>query len=154
MSSLSHATARDTYTAPTAEQLADATALVDKFAAVWARPTLEGLESLMHADTRNQIPPMTEPTDRNGVLAHFGQVLQQLPDMRVEVQRWAPTGDAVIIEWRAHATVAGRPLSWTGIDRFGVRGERMYEARVYWDTRQVAAEIAAAVQAAREAARA
>jgi ketosteroid isomerase-like protein len=149
MNSLSHATALDTYSVPTPAQLADAFALVDKFAAVWAKPTLDGLETLMHPDTRNQIPPMTEATDREGVLAHFRQVLQQLPDMRVEVVRWAPTGDSVIVEWRARATVAGQPLTWTGIDRFGVRGDRMFEARVYWDTRQVAAEMALVVQAAR-----
>jgi len=56
------------------------------------------------------------------------------------------------VQWRAHATVAGKALSWTGVDRFGVRGERMYEARVYWDTRQLAADVAAAVQEANAAA--
>jgi len=148
MSSLSHPTARDTYVAPTPAQFANAVALVDRFAAEWAKPDLSGMESLMHPDTQNQIPPMTVPTDREGVIAHFRQVLQQLPDLRVEVVRWAPTGDTVIIEWQARASVAGRRLRWTGIDRFGIRGDRMYEGRVYWDTRQVAADMAAAIQAA------
>jgi ketosteroid isomerase-like protein len=148
MSSVLHPTASSTYLAPTPTQLADAFSLVERFAAVWAKPTIEGLEGLMHPDTRNLIPPMTSPTDRNGVLQHFTDVLRHLPDTRVEVIRWAPTGDTVIIEWRAHATVAGKPMTWTGIDRFGIRGERMYEARVYWDTRQVAAQMAAAVQSA------
>jgi len=64
------------------------------------------------------------------------------------VIRWAPTGDSVLVEWRASATVAGQPVSWTGVDRFGVRGERMYEARVYWDTRQVAEMIASIMREA------
>jgi ketosteroid isomerase-like protein len=144
MNSPTPAGARETYAAPTHAQLADAIALVDRFAAVWSRPDLAGLESLMDPDTRNLVPPMTEPADRAGVLTHFGQVLQQLPDLRVEVIRWAPTGDCVLLEWRAAASVAGRALSWTGVDRFRLRGGRMVEAQVYWDTRRVAAEAAAA----------
>ncbi|MDO8774513.1 MAG: nuclear transport factor 2 family protein [Burkholderiaceae bacterium] len=141
-------TAREKYAPPTETQLADAYALVERFATMWAKPNLVDMERLMHVDTRNLIPPMTQPADRAGVLAHFSEVLRQLPDLWIEVIRWAPTGDTVMIEWRAHASVAGHALSWTGVDRFGIRGERMYEAHVYWDTRQVAANFAAAVQAA------
>ncbi len=141
-------TAREKYAPPTEAQLADAHALVERFAAMWAKPDLGSMERLMHADTRNLIPPMTQPADRAGVLAHFSEVLRQLPDLWIEVIRWAPTGDTVMLEWCARATVAGQALSWTGVDRFRIRGERMYEAHVYWDTRQVAANFAAAVQAA------
>ncbi|MER9934105.1 nuclear transport factor 2 family protein [Mesorhizobium sp. M0088] len=126
----------------------DAYAAVDRFSAVWAKPDLEGIRSLMHEDTRNPIPPMTEPAGREGVVAHFAEVLARLPDLTVSVIRWAPTGDSVLVEWRANATVAGQPVSWTGVDRFGVRGERMYEARVYWDTRQVAEMIASIMREA------
>ena len=100
----------------------------------------------MHADTRNLIPPMTEPADRERVVEHFRGVLQRLPDLRIEIIRWAPTGDAVLLEWKAQATVAGRAVSWTGVDRFSIRGDRMYEATVYWDTRKVADRMAAAMQ--------
>jgi hypothetical protein len=44
--------------------------------------------------------------------------------------------------------VAGHSLTWTGVDRFNIRGDRMYEAMVYWDTNGLAGRIAAAVQAA------
>ena len=141
-------TARRTYTPPTPSQLDDAYALVDRFAAIWAKPDLEGLKSLMHEDTRNLIPPMTEPADREGVLAQFGATFERMPDLRVEVMRWAPTGDAVMVEWRASASIAGQPLSWVGVDRFNIRGDRMYAGQVYWDTRQVAEKIATSIQAA------
>lgn len=145
---MSASIAHRTYVAPTDIQLEDAHALVNRFAAVWADPDLESLESLMHEDTRNLIPPMTEPANRDGVLAQFGATLRQPPDLRVEVVRWAPTGDVVMVEWQASATVAGQVVTWTGVDRFNIRGERMYEARVYWDTRQVAAKFAAIAEAA------
>lgn len=138
--------AKETYVVPNDQQLRDAYALVDRFASIWSQPDLNGLRSLMHEDTRNLIPPMTEPADRDGVLAQFGATLQQLPDLTISVTRWAPTGDAVMIEWRAHATVAGRAISWEGVDRFNIRGDRMYAAQVYWDTRQLAERFAAIIQ--------
>ena len=137
--------AQAAYVAPTPEQLAALSDIVGRFAQRWSHPTADDLGDLMHADTRNQIPPMTAPADREGVIDHFRGVLRQLPDLHVEVERWAPTGDAVMVEWKASATVAGQPLSWTGVDRFNVRGERMYEAMVYWDTRGLAERVAAAI---------
>jgi ketosteroid isomerase-like protein len=140
------------YLPPTEQQLHDAQEIVERFAARWQRPVADDLRDLMHADTQNLIPPMTVPANREGVIEHFRQVLQQLPDLRVEVIRWAPTGDAVLVEWRARASVAGQPLEWQGVDRFNVRGGRMYQAQVYWDTRTVAEQMAGAVQRAKQAA--
>lgn len=137
------------YAPPSEEQFAAAASLVSRFADRWARPNADDLRDLMHPDTQNLIPPMAAPGDREQVVEHFRGVLQMLPDLRLEVVRWAPTGDAVMIEWRATATIAGQPLSWTGVDRFNIRGERMYEARVYWDTRGLAERMGAAVEAAR-----
>ena len=99
----------------------------------------------MHPDTQNLIPPMKTPGNREDVVELFRQVLQQLPDLRIAVERWAPTENAVMIEWRASASVAGQPLSWTGVDRFCLQGDRMIEGRVYWDTRELAERIAATV---------
>lgn len=140
------------YVPPTPAQLDTARDVVARFAEHWDHPRADDLRDLMHPDTRNLIPPMETPADREGVVEHFRQVLQQLPDLRITVEQWAPTGDTVMIEWRASATVAGQPLSWTGVDRFRLRGDRMVEGHVYWDTRDLAERIAAiAAQAARNA---
>ena len=145
-------TAAEKYLPPTAEQLANAKIVVQRFASVWQHPDADRLEDLMHEDTQNLIPPMTQPANRQGVIEHFRQVLNQLPDLKVEVLQWAPTGDAVMIEWRASATVTGQPLNWQGVDRFNVRGDRMYKGQVYWDTRRVAEQMAEAVQRAQQSA--
>lgn len=133
------------YIPPTQEQLAAAESLVARFAERWRNPDADALRDLMHPDTSNLIPPMTQPGDREAVVEHFRGVLRMVPDMSLEVVRWAPTGDAVFVEWRASATVAGQPLSWSGVDRFNIRGDRMYEASVYWDTRGLAERMGAAV---------
>lgn len=139
---------------PTEAQLAAARDLVGRFAARWDKPDADALRDLMHPDTRNLIPPMSAPGDREAVVEHFRGVLAQLPDLRIEVVRWAPTGDAAIVEWRASATIAGQPISWSGVDRFNIRGDRMYEAMVYWDTRGLAERMGAIIQAAQARAKA
>jgi len=134
--------------APTAAQLAQAEDWVARFAANWAKPSPKKLHDLMHADTRNLIPPMKEPGDREGVVAHFDEVLRMIPDFRLEVIRWAATADTVMIEWQGSATVAGKALSWRGIDRISLRDSKTYEGQVYWDTRGVAEMMAQAVSEA------
>jgi ketosteroid isomerase-like protein len=145
-----HMTSAEKYLPPTAEQLANARIAVQRFASEWQHPVADNLEDLMHEDTQNLIPPMTEPANRAGVIEHFRQVLTQLPDLKVDVLQWAPTGDAVMIEWQASATVAGQALNWQGVDRFNLRGDRMYKGQVYWDTRRVAEQVAEAVKRAQQ----
>ena len=133
------------YLAPTPAQLAAAETWVAKFAANWDHPDPDGLRPLMHEDTRNLIPPMAEPGDREGVVAHFKGVLQMLPDFRLRILRWAPVADTVMIEWEGSASVAGRPLTWRGVDRISLRDGKTYEGQVYWDTRRVAEMVAEAI---------
>jgi predicted SnoaL-like aldol condensation-catalyzing enzyme len=134
------------YVIPSEQQLAAAKEVVARFAERWHSPNADSLRDLMHPDTRNLIPPMPEPGDREAVVEYFRDVLNRFPDLRIEVVRWAPTGDAVMIEWKATVSVAGQPLSWTGVDRFNIRGDRMYEAMVYWDTRGLDERMTAAAQ--------
>lgn len=140
------------YKPPTEQQLAAARDLVKRFAAIWSRPTADALRDLMHPDTQNLIPPMTQPGDREAVVEHFRHALTRLPDLRVDVVRWAPTDDAVLLEWEASASVGGRPISWMGVDRVNIRGDRVYQSNVYWDTRGVAERLAKLVLEAQAAA--
>ena len=133
------------YLAPTPAQLAAAETWVAKFAANWDQPDPDALRPLMHEDTQNLIPPMAEPGDREGVVAHFKGVLQMLPDFRLRILRWAPVADTVMIEWEGSAAVAGQPLTWRGVDRISLRDGKTYEGQVYWDTRRVAEMVAEAI---------
>jgi len=86
---------------------------------------------------------MTAPGDREGVIAHFKQVIAQLPQLKLEVVRWAASGDAVFVEWVATAPMGPRTLTWRGIDRVRLRDGRTYEGEAFWDTRRVAEQFAA-----------
>lgn len=134
------------YVMPTEEQLSAAIHFVDRFARVWNKPDADSLRSLMHSDTQNLIPPMRVPADREGVVEHFRVLLQRLPDLRLEIVRWAPTADSVMIEWQAMATLGLRSLRWRGVDRFRLRGDRTVEAQVYWDTRRLEEQMSEAMR--------
>jgi predicted SnoaL-like aldol condensation-catalyzing enzyme len=127
---------------PTEAERAAAERWVAGFAERWAPLDAERLRDLMHPDTRNLIPPMTAPADCDGVVAHFAAVQAQLPGLRLDVVRWAATGDAVFVEWMATAQLGPRTLQWRGIDRVRLRGERTYEGEAFWDTRRLAQVIA------------
>ena len=133
------------YVAPTPEQLVAARDWVQRFEERWRRPDADSLRDLMHADTRNLIPPMVAPGNREEVVKHFRDLLQRVPDFRLAVVRWAPVGDAVLLEWEVNVSVAGKPLCWRGVDRVSLREGKTYEGQVYWDTRRVAEMIAEAV---------
>lgn len=36
------------------------------------------------------------------MVAHFRQLLERAPDLSLEVLRWAPVGDTVMVEWEAN----------------------------------------------------
>ena len=48
-------------------------------------------------------------------------MLKMLPDLRLEIIRWAPVADSVMIEWEGQASVAGKTLFWRGVDRVSPR---------------------------------
>ncbi|MBY0573047.1 MAG: nuclear transport factor 2 family protein [Undibacterium sp.] len=117
---------------------------VARYSAAWKQPNVSNVRALMHADTQNLIPPMTQPGNRDSVLAHFEGVLKKVPDLSLITKRWAHSGDTVTIEWSATATVNGRPLAWSGIDIIRLRGDKIIDLQSYWDTQRLNADVQAA----------
>lgn len=70
-----------------------------------------------------------------------------MPDISLEVKNWAARGDVVFVEYEMSGTLAGRPLSWIGIGRFKLRGERAIDAIGRWDNLDLLARIDPTVSA-------
>lgn len=65
-----------------------------------------------------------------------------MPDVSLEVANWAANDDNVVfVEYEISGTLAGRSLSWTGIGRFKLRGERAIDAIGRWDNLELLAQI-------------
>lgn len=64
-----------------------------------------------------------------------------MPDIRLEVLNHAAGDDVVFVEYEMSGTLAGRPLSWTGIGRFKLRGDRAIDAIGRWDNLELLTQI-------------
>ncbi len=129
-----------------------AAAWVERFAERWAAPVPERFADLLHPDTRNLYPYMDEPADQAGVVDWFRMILGAVPDLTLEVVRWAATGDGVLIEWSATGTVGGDQMSWQGADRFKLEHDRCVEGRAYFDSYPLREALAAAQEPVADAA--
>lgn len=119
---------------PTVDAHLKAAAFVSRFAKHWSAPEPEQFRDLLDPETRNLYPGMTEAVGADGIIDWIKNGLQMFPDLSLEVTRWATDGDAVLIEFDASATLAGRPISWQGADRFTLKDDRCIEGRSYFDT--------------------
>ena len=120
--------------APRATSSGDAAAFVRAFAEGWAGPHVDRLVDLLHPHVR-LVQPLFPPTIGHDAAraTFFGPLMRFLPDTRLEVDRWSAAGEVVMIEWTASATLAGRPLRWSGVDRFLLDGGRAVERVAYFD---------------------
>lgn len=73
-----------------------------------------------------------------------GATLSLLPDLSIAVIEWAATGNVVLIEWAAGATVGGERLEWRGADVFRLHGDRTVSGRAYYDTQPLRRALEAA----------
>jgi SnoaL-like domain len=95
---------------------------VRAFAALWDRPTLERFRALMHPEVHLMQPLAPPAHGIEAATAWFVGIQDLLPDIRIAVQRWSGTPEALFIEWTATATFGGRPVSWNAVDRFRLDG--------------------------------
>jgi hypothetical protein len=114
--------------------LTDAAQFVRAFGDGWAGPHADQLLALLDARVR-LVQPIFPPTSGHEAAraTFFGPLVRFLPDLRLEVDRWSAADEVVMIEWTASATLAGRPLRWSGVDRFLLAGGRAVERVAYFD---------------------
>jgi hypothetical protein len=108
----------------------DAADFVERFAAYWRAPSVEGLDRLLAPDVR-LVAPLTRPTHglADGKRA-FASILALAPDLTAEVHRWGATEDGVLIEFTLSGSVGGTPIRWPAVDRIVLRDDGLASERV------------------------
>lgn len=111
----------------------DRQAFVEAFKAYWHDPSVDALVELLSEDVvlRQPLGPTTRGLEA-GKRA-FARILAAIPDLRATVVRWGPTEDGVLIEFRLHGTVGGKPVEWPVVDRFVLRDGLATERVSYFD---------------------
>jgi len=116
-------------------------AFVRKFSEIWADPEPERYQELWTEDGVLLHPGMEEPLSQHKIADYVRQLQKVAPDIRLEVARWAARGDDVLVEWTIRATWQDEEVSWMGVDRFTLRGDRAVEGVAYFDTLPLWARI-------------
>jgi len=108
---------------------------VANFERLWAQPAPhvdEFLDSLS-PDVRLVAPLGVVTVGREAGLRSLRRTFAALPDMRGEVDRWAETNDAILIEMRFIATIGGHRVEWPNVDSFRFENGVAVERIAYFD---------------------
>jgi hypothetical protein len=110
---------------------------VQHFAAFWANPDPQLVRYAVTEDVVGYWPWSDTPV--RGVEQYtqrIAEVLDLVPDLRLEVAEHASNGEFVFIRWIARGTGANGPVEVSGIDRIRLREGRVAENIIRFDTAQ------------------
>ena len=94
---------------------------VDGFAAFWANPRPEHVPPLLTEDVVGIWPGEEPVRGREAYTQVLADLLERLPDLRLEVAEHATNGDVTFVRWIMHATGAHGPFELSGVDRIRLR---------------------------------
>jgi hypothetical protein len=107
-------------------------AFVERFAAAWREPRVDGFADLFHPDIVLEQPMLPRMVGKAAALEGFEQLLAAFPDIRGEVLGWGGDADALFINLRLR-TGGSRPLEWTLVDRIRLEDDLIRERVSYFD---------------------
>jgi ketosteroid isomerase-like protein len=113
---------------------------VELFGHVWDAPRerLDRLLDLLSPDIVLKAPTYPPETrGREAGRAAFLRAFRAMPDLRADVHCWAASGDLVFIEFTSSATIGGRRVEWTSVDRFIFRDGLAVERVNYFNPAHV-----------------
>jgi len=109
--------------------------IVEGFARFWTDPNTDILPQILAEDVVGYFAGQPGPLHgRKPYIAWIARLLEQLPDLRLEVTVHATNGDATFIQWIARATGNNGPFEFSGIDLITVRDGLVTENTVVFDT--------------------
>jgi hypothetical protein len=106
---------------------------VGRFAEVWAQPSPERLNRLVHSDVEF-IQPMRPTVKGHDEAADFWRhVFSMIPDLTGEVLGWAERDGILFIELRMSGTLGGHPVEWVTVDRIRLEDGRVRQRIAYFN---------------------
>ena len=116
---------------------------VDHWAAFWAKPDLSRAGEVLSADVVGHWPGDREPVRGKGpYIERMAQVLEMIPDLRLEVVEHAENGDVTFIHWLARGTGADGQFELEGIDRIRTENGLVTDNLVRFDSAAFAEIVA------------
>jgi hypothetical protein len=117
--------------------------VVRQFRNAWDKPDPHAWDGFLDDSVR-----FVQPMLRDGVgpalwWEEFARTQALLPDLRVEVLRWAGAEENVFVHIRFSATAGGRPLSWEAVDllKLSAEGQLLFRESFFDSVRPAAALV-------------
>lgn len=107
---------------------------VEHWAAFWARPHPELASQVVAPDVVGYWPGLQGPA--RGVTEYkrrIAQILDQVPDLRLEVAAHATRDEVVMIRWTGGGTGSAGRFELDGVDYIRLRDGLIRETRFYYD---------------------
>ena len=121
--------------------MANAERFMQQYLEIWPSFDADRLEEAGYSEATIHHSGMETPIRGAEEPDYVRAIKALMPDISLEVANWAANNDVVFVEYEVSGTLAGRPLSWTGIGRFKLRGGRMIDAIGRWDNLELLAQI-------------
>lgn len=119
----------------------DAADLVKRFAEAWTKCDPDAFTPLFHPDI-HLIHPMERNTHGVEEAREFmARTMEQIPDLRYEVQGWSAGSGHVMIWGRLYGTLAGKPIEWPLVDKIKMEDGLIRERVAYFDPTAIAAQV-------------
>jgi ketosteroid isomerase-like protein len=107
--------------------------IVEPYAENWQHPQPRKFALLYTPDARMINPGFERALPPPELAGYYTDLLQRMPDLRLQLMSWAAAPGNLFIEWVARGTVAGKLMTLPVVDRFTLLGLRATEGVAYFD---------------------
>ena len=112
---------------------------VARFGRIWegGRERLDDFMTLFGEHVKLSAPGLRTTEGHEACRAAFAKTFEVMPDLTARVDRWASAQDVLFIEMTFAATIGGRRIEWSGVDRFLFRDGAACERHAYFNPMKV-----------------
>ena len=121
--------------------MSDVERFLARYLAAWPSFDVDRMPEVVHPEATIHHSGMERPISGAAEPDYARAIKALMPDISLEVRNWAAREDVVFIEYELSATVGGKPLTWTGIGRFKLRGERAFDVIGRWDNLELLSRL-------------
>lgn len=121
--------------------MTNAERFMQRYMEVWPTFDADRLEKAIDPESTIHHSGMPAPIRGTEEPDYVRAIKALMPDVSLKVANWAANDDVVFIEYEITGTLVDQPLTWTGIGRFKLRGDRAIDAIGRWDNLDLLAQI-------------
>lgn len=125
--------------------MTNAERFMQRYMEVWPTFDADRLEAAINPEATIHHSGMPAPIRGAEEPDYVRAIKALMPDVSLRVASWAANGDVVFVEYEISGTLVDQPLTWTGIGRFKLDGDRAIEAIGRWDNLELLAQIDPAI---------